>query len=147
MGYSIYIGELRIGKQVDEQTAKIHYILYVEPRKNDDAPAFGDVLSDYKNEIHSSNVAWKQTLKAVGLGSWIERLGLMLGADGVPKPITEKLVSEVNNAFNIYTSENPTLIPRFGSIEGEQYLARLMWLKYWVSWAYENCANPTFYWD
>lgn len=146
MGYYICIGELRITEQEDEQTKGLCYIFDTAPQKNDDAPAFGEVLSDYKNERHPSYTAWNQTLRAVGLSSWLEEFGLMSGKDGVPKPITKKHVSDVNNAYTSYTSENPEITPCFDLSDKEAYLARLVWLKYWINWAYENCANPTFYW-
>jgi hypothetical protein len=146
MGYYICIGELRITKYEKEENNESYYTFDVAPQKNYDAPAFGEVLSDFKNERHPSYTAWNQTLTQTRLGSWLEEFGLMSGKDGVPKPITKKHVSDVNNAYTSYTSENPEITPCFDLNDKEAYLARLVWLKYWINWSYENCANPTFYW-
>ena len=73
-----------------------------------------------------------------------EDLSLMPSHPGIAK-IHPEHKQRIDEVYKKYTTENPNVKPMMGSSTESSYLGRLVWLKYWIDWALENCECPAFY--
>jgi hypothetical protein len=165
MGYKLRIGNLNVQYFQDEEDPCIR--LRAECLRHDNAPAFGEI-TDYGNSREPSYTAWHDFAQFVGLYNLFfgnepfnkERVrddALLANHPGCV-PLTERHRCEINAALAAYKAKFPKAIPTFGkpAQEGEifwvdkenpeenAYMARLIWLHYWVNWALDNCEKPVF---
>lgn len=149
MGYTI-----RIGNAVPE-FSKDHNELWAEWRvkaeSNEWAPKFvNDDLTGNSNERSPSYSAWREFTRVVGLEDLFfkDYEGLMSSHPGC-KMFTQQHLDEVQTALIKYQAK-ATLPPGFDDWESTEpthdgWLARLIWLEWWMRWALANCETPAIY--
>ena len=165
MGYTLRIGELNVEYFQDEDDPCI--FLTAGHLHHDNAPAFGEI-TDYSNSRAPSYTVWSDFAQFVELYSLFfgnepfnkERVrddALLANHPGCV-PLTERHRCEINAALASYKAKFPKAIPTFGkpapegkffwvdkeNPEENAYMARLIWLHYWVNWALDNCEKPVF---
>lgn len=143
MGYSIYIGEAELEKEM--------YSGMYRARVNEkcllEAPSFaGDPLSNHKNGRHPSYSGWHEFAKKAGLKDFFfdENYGLMRAHPGCFLLKPEHL-SKIQETKTTWVEKHPNTIPGFMDIEKDDVLARLIWLEFWIDWSLQNCKNPAIY--
>jgi hypothetical protein len=148
MGYSITIGNAVpfFSKDYDE----LYACWEVESATSDEAPTFiNDQLTGNSNGRHPSYSAWSDFCRTTGLYDlfYKEWEGLIHKHPGCVM-ITEDDYAEVHNALEKY-KKTATKPPGFDDwrdsadkIAYDPYLARLMWLDFWMRWALDNCETP-----
>lgn len=148
MGYTLKIGEANIENYPEDG----YMTIGVESVENKEAPAFGEP-TDYTNSRWPSYTAWANFSRFVNLYEFFfdEDEGLIRQHPGVA-PLTEKHRETVNKAYDDFLIKYPNTEAGFAPDgkdedfpEANQWLTRLVWLKYWVNWSLDNCKNPTFY--
>lgn len=147
MGYTIKIGEARFHK--DEEFAFIG--INVRSERHEAAPAFGEP-TDYTNERWPSYITWSEFIKTVGLYDLFtdRERGLMRSHPGEALLIQkhQAVIHEALEKYRLASGKKPgfseTLLGEKipGQEDTDPYLARLIWLDYWVTWAVANCENP-----
>lgn len=165
MGYSLVIGERGSGRGWNARPELINH---------PDAPAFGEP-TDHENQRWPSYSGWEDFVQAVSeytpefalrFGQWERgntRPNTVLRKHPGVYRLWSKDVVLVEKALKSYLlfKHGMTLsdlkmgeypLPKWGDgfmsedqNNGDQNLARLVWLHYWVKWAVENCTTPVFY--
>jgi hypothetical protein len=145
MGYSITIGNAVPFHSKDE------YELYacwdVESATSDDAPTFiNDQMTGNSNGRHPSYSGWSDFLQKTDLGDLFYK-DLMEQHPGCVQ-IKPEHYERVHSALESY-QKIATKPPGFGTwtddvgeIQYDPYLARLIWLDFWMKWALDNCETP-----
>ena len=145
MGYSIKIGNAVPFHSKDE------YELYacwdVESATSDDAPTFiNDQMTGNSNGRHPSYSGWNDFLQKTDLGDLFYK-DLMEQHPGCVQ-IKPEHYERVHSALEDY-QKIATKPPGFGdwmnNVDGshyDPYLARLIWLDFWMKWALDNCETP-----
>lgn len=160
MGYTLKIGEIFVRKELmdedDQKTAYFHTGVISEEHKN--APAFGEP-TDRQNSRWPSYTAWSNFCDFVGLEDlfYNKEYGILREHPGCV-PLTQSHKEEIDKALENFKKKYPKAIPSYSTNvknimleedptwpEENNFMVRLVWLKYWVDWALENCENPAFY--
>jgi hypothetical protein len=145
MGYNIAIGnavpwfskedeELHARWVVDDGTCKIAL---------DNSPIFPGE-NDQSNGRSPAYLVWYEFLDKVGLTDvfYDERESSCHGI----RIITKDMRDRVKRAFELYKKTKPPGFNPHGATEDsaqfDAVLARLIWLNYWITWAFENCETP-----
>lgn len=149
MGYTIRIGNAvpEFSKDYNELWAGWR----VNPESSDCAPTFNnDELTGNTNTRSPSYSGWSVFLTEVGLHKLFfeDYEGLMSNHPGC-KMITQQHLDEVQTALIKYQAR-ATLPPGFEEFDPDNqeahthdgYLARLIWLEWWMRWALANCETP-----
>jgi hypothetical protein len=141
MSYDIYIGQRKwdIGRR--EHT--------VDPITTSDAPEFGnDEMTGKGNSRHPGYSQWSDFLRVVGLiGMFFDgESGLMRQHPGC-FPLDNDHREMINEAVAKWEIKHPELVGReslgFGVSDSESFYCRLLWLKYWIGYALDNCKKPS----
>jgi len=150
MGYNLTIGngEPSFSKDYGELSARWE----VEIVEHTTAPDFADDPTGQTNMRSPSYSAWSGFCDAVGLRAlfygdqsddgWLTRHpGCAL--------IEREHVEQIAGALKTYRAKWPGLTPGFSEAQNPtadslaaSYLARLIWLDYWVRWAFASCETP-----
>lgn len=148
MGYTFKIGEAVLTKL--EEDGEVFNVWDVADVELENAPNFpNDTLTGKSNSRHPSYTAWSDFCSKAGLYNvfYTVRGHLLHGHPGC-MPITEELCEVITEALEKY-KKTSTLPPGFeeecyynGEPNYDYHLARLIWLEWWVGWAFENCENP-----
>lgn len=141
MSYDIYIGEC-IAVANDE--GKYH--VTVARCVDQDAPVFDDdPMTGNGNSRHPGYSQWTEWCDTVGLTSLFfdGDKGLMRSHPGAFALRKEHLVT-ISNALTKWEERNPDSVPGFGNGQ-DAFLARLIWLEWWVRWALDRCQLPAIY--
>jgi hypothetical protein len=133
----------------------------VQRETSPEAPVFpNDVCLEPKANWRFVNYpAWKSMAEEVGLTKWLtdKDTGILHKNDEVT-PITEdhyRMISEaylLRSAFaegrpgwdsEEWDEETLGARPQVPGTHYDKYLARLMWLRFWVRWALDHCQEPS----
>lgn len=149
------IGEASIQLDQEYCTASIQ----VEPQYHENAPAFNEP-TDHTNSRWPSYTSWADSLRFAGLYDLFfnEENGLMREHPGVfPLSVDheKQIFVAIGKLKQKYPNAKAGYSPNINESKGvfedpdwpvfNNYLVRLEWLLYWVSWALENCKNPVIY--
>jgi hypothetical protein len=145
MSYSITIGNAVPFHSKDEY--ELYACWVVESATSDDAPTFiNDQMTGNSNGRHPSYSGWSDFLEKTDLGDLFYN-DLMAQHPGCVQ-ITSEHYERVHSALESY-QKIATKPPGFGdwmnNVDGSQYdpyLARLIWLDFWMKWALDNCETP-----
>jgi hypothetical protein len=145
MSYSIKIGNAVPFHSKDEDELYASWV--VESATSDDAPTFiNDQMTGNSNGRHPSYSGWSDFLKKTDLGDLFYK-DLMEQHPGCVQ-IKPEHYERVHSALEDY-QKIATKPPGFGdwmnNVDGSQYdpyLARLIWLDFWMKWALDNCETP-----
>lgn len=141
MGYTITIGELEVHKNPDDgiESDCISFSAAHEFHKG--APAFGEP-TDFTNSRWPSYTAWSGALRDAGLESVFFSDGHLIGGHPGVRLVTKELVSEVDAALQAWKVSHPASVATFNGENADNVLCRLIWLDYWLKWAFANCETP-----
>jgi len=166
MGYTFKIGELRITTETydeEDEDGNIYQETYdsydVDSMTLPNAPEFiNDPLSGQSNSRSPSYSAWSTFCKNTQLYDlFYDDRGNLIGGHPGYFPITQDVVDEIDMCtkacqristlppgFEGMPSYDPIMDEHCTPDEGkyDPYLARILWLDFWVKWAFENCKNP-----
>lgn len=144
MGYNLTIGELEIQKNPEDGLDSDCIRFSAKGMHFDHAPAFGEP-TDHTNERWPSYSAWSDFARNAGLYHVLfDSMGRSLvgGHPGV-RLVTKELCDAVENALGNHKKKYPDARATFeGEKEECATLCRLIWLDFWLKWAYENCETP-----
>ena len=140
MGYSLTIGQAEINYSHDPDDMICNVCVRDEYDKN--SPAFGDP-TDYTNARWPSYTAWTNFTEWAGLYNMFYEgdFGLLNKHPGC-LPLTIDHKRQIDESYERIQTEFPNLVACFNDTPESSYFARLIWLKYWVDWALENCEKP-----
>jgi len=137
MGYTLKIGELIRPTRGAEDTLDD-----VAELERDDAPAFAGDDAPQTNVRRPSARVWEQTVDALGLrGLFTGPRGLLARIPGAA-PLRAAHVKTVRAAVARYQAAHPRLVARFDAAPEAAFLARGLWLEYWMDWAVRTCRRP-----
>lgn len=158
MGYTFKIGDLITETYTDDDDGHSYTRYDVHNIVLDDAPEFpNDEMTGKSNGRHPSYSTWRIFCDATCITDiFYENRNIRGGHPGY-FDITEEIVVEISMALATYkkTSTKPPgfdgfpaydplagdwVIPDEGKYDG--YLARLIWLDFWVNWTFNNCKQP-----
>lgn len=125
MGYNIIIGELTT-HVVAEPGEQVSLSTWAEERRFDEAPA-DHVPTRYTNSRWPSYTGWSSFCDEVGLSD------LFFGSNG--------LMAEHPGAV-VLTREHLAIVEAVPDPEHGYTLDRLVWLRWWMRWALDNCKVP-----
>ena len=134
MGYTITIGELDIIKSPNDGIDCSCIFFDTKEERHDDAPALIEV-SDSTNSRYPTCTDWYNFIERLGLTSvFYDRFGLIGGYPGV-RLVTSELVEIVGCSKRDFEKKitNPKIDYDYN---------RLIWLDYWLNWAFKNCKTP-----
>ncbi len=139
----------------------------VQRTSSPDAPMFPNdsILEPKSNWRYVNYIVWVAMAEECGITAWLinNETGIIRDNESdVVKPLTENDYRIVNEAYllrsafaegrpgwnmdddelKIESKELGTL-PRIAATPYDQYLARLMWLRFWLRWALDNCSEPS----
>lgn len=148
MGYTIRIGNAvpEFSKDYDELWAGWR----VDPASHDCAPVFAnDEMTGNTNTRSPSYSGWHVFAEEVGLHDLFfkDYDGLMSSHPGC-KMFTQQHLDEVQAALIKYQAKTdlPAGFDEWGADsenpKHDGYLARLIWLEWWMRWALANCETP-----
>ena len=160
MGYNLIIGEavIKVEEDWEDQTDGIYVSVRAEGQMHPGAPAFNEP-TDHTNERWPSYTAWTAFLIAAGIkefffnynttdikgghpgGFALTKEDIIITEQALRRlkaryPDAAALIDQGTKYGDGYNSEDPC--------EGFGWVARAMWLHYWVKWAVENCKRPVF---
>lgn len=142
MGYTLKIGEATI-----EPDPEIFYIRTgVRGEEHENAPAFGEP-TDRSNSRWPSYNNWYEFERVFNLEDVFrdEKKGLITGRPNVAL-ITKWHKERIDQEYENFMKKYPDSKPCYNTeSDKDKYLVRMVWLKYWVDWALENCNVPAFY--
>ena len=157
MSYSIYIGEMTEEREVDEDTGVPYLKVRVMAVTHPEAPTFpGDKMTGNSNSRHPGYSAWWNFLREAGLPCPPDdpRPFLVETHPGT-RILTKADLLLVEEALARWKPTGPPGFktdPRWDKdhdpTDANDYdgvLARLRWLKWWMTWALENCERPAVY--
>ncbi len=142
MSYSFKIGNAEIDCDLDDG-----YIgLIIKEVRHDNAPAFGEPLSDFINCRCPDYTDWREFCEFTFLTDlFYENCGGILRDNPGIILLTRGHQKEINDAYQNFFKKYPHSKPGFETdSEPDRWHVRLVWLKYWVDWAIENCGYPAF---
>ena len=157
MGYTIKIGEAcwESPKEYDWDYAEegVYLRLDAKSEKHDNAPSFGEP-TDFSNERWPSYTSWYEFLKDANIVNFFyDKNERTIGGHPGGFMLTERHRAMVEGA-SVYLK---TLYPKAFEyaenggkwpdnkdeiIDGYGCCSRIIWLKYWVNWALDNCDHP-----
>ena len=152
MGYTFIIGNA-ILKEDKSDFPRLNSYWEVQPEFSENAPWFPGEIEQQSNIRSPSYSAWKQFCENTSLYEFFydERGHLEMGHPGCVG-ITQPDVDIVSTALKHYKRYKKTGLPPgfedFGACYENQPpnydcdLARLIWLEWWMRWAFENCETP-----
>lgn len=151
MGFVFLIGNA-ILKEDKRDFPKLNSYWEVQPEFSKYAPLFPGEIEQQTNMRRPSYTAWKQFCENTNLYEFFydERGHLEMGHPGCIG-ITKQDVDTVSAALDYYDRHNKIrLPPGFDDfdicydqpIKHDYNLARLIWLEWWMRWAFENCETP-----
>jgi hypothetical protein len=142
MGYTITIGQLEINKSPDDGLDCSCIRFCAAGASHENAPAFGEP-TDHTNSRWPSYCVWPDFLRDAGLYDvFYYDSGHLIGGHPGVRLVTLELVEKVDFALSSFKLNNPEIEAKFGDDEKGGTLCRLIWLQYWVKWAFENCEAP-----
>jgi hypothetical protein len=174
MSYDIYIGNGEL-VPVEYDEYETEYFRIIDGKKKffdvevkrlelEEAPEFpNDKLTGKGNSRHPGYSAWDEFCEEAGVYSLFfnDEDGLMKHHPGFALLKKEHIVSikqalenwKEAHPVTIDSNGNPDIIPGFESDELESQeivhydyiLARLIWLDFWMTWAFTNCENAGVY--
>lgn len=120
-----------------------------------DAPNLpNDDLTGQSNERSPSDNAWRDFCKVVGIldvmsvfyeiknpGKRTVKVRYPRGQREGFFEIKQEDLDAITAALTRYKAR-ATKPPGFGSDRYDAHFARLIWLQWWVEWAFTNCSNP-----
>lgn len=144
MGYSIYIGEAVL--ETDLEYLEASYT--VEEIENEKAPFWESIADPFRdasgktNGRHPSYGAMRLWTEAVGLYDMFynKESGFLEPHPGIRR-LTQDHQIAFQSALTNYKKKHPKSEPGWMD-DKDAVLARLIWFKWWVDWAIENCKNP-----
>ncbi len=140
MGYSLIIGEA-ININVDDLNLKVDVAEIIDMN----SPAFGEP-TDNTNSRWPSYTAWWDFCEFVGLrDKMFDETDNIHGGHPGYFLITEDFKNAVDFAHKRHMMRYKDAIAEYDTDRPQDYhLCRLVWLKYWTDWAFENCEIPIF---
>jgi len=166
MGYTFKIGNLKVEKLREEYTDDETGVTEVEEYESydtdsvvlDEAPIFpNDGLTGQSNARHPSYSAWSGFCDSTGIIDVFYDGKYVRGGHPGYFDITQDVVDAINNAVTKYKKNTvrqpgfdgfPIFDPLIGNYitpDEDKYdanYARLLWLEFWVNWAFKNCKKP-----
>lgn len=143
MGYTITIGQLEIEKSPDDGLDCSCIGFGAAGASHENAPAF-DEPTDRENQRWPSYSSWALFMKEAGLYDvFFYEDGHLVGGHPGVRLVTSEMKARVDKAMLDFVGAHPGLEARFvvTDVNGGT-LCRLIWLKYWIDWAIENCETP-----
>lgn len=143
MGYNLTIGELSIDKSPEDGIGYSCISFGAKGMRLDNAPAFGEP-TDYTNERWPSYTVWSDFARKANLYNVLfdyEGRSLVGGHPGI-RLVTEELCKAVQDALEQYRTRFPNAVAQFEGDDSNGVLCRLIWLDFWLQWAFENCETP-----
>ena len=166
MGYSIYIGNGHLTPVEDEEYTTpysriikgtlCYFDMHVEEVTQPDAPEFpNDEMTGKSNGRHPSYSQWGEFCRIAGLEDLFfnEQTGLMREHPGFAVLEEEHLIV-TSYAVSQWMEAHPDAVAGFEAFSWnddapvvgyDPILARLLWLDYWMNWAFENCEHAGVY--
>lgn len=143
MGYSFTIGQLVIEKQEENGLDSDCINFSAESKTLDYAPAFGEP-TDFSNTRWPSYSAWTDFTKDAGLyhifyDHYDKKL---IGGHPGVRLVTKELCDVVQEALIKRRTDYPNSVEQFEGENSDGVLCRLIWLDFWLRWAFENCETP-----
>lgn len=152
MGYTITIGELEVEKNPEDGLDSDCISFGAKGQNLDDAPAFGEP-TDYTNSRWPSYTSWSGALEDAGMYDLFFCEGHLIGGHPGIRLITKELVEAVAERKAEFERRHPNVKATYGNVSGpfesdadnpgeNGVYCRIVWLDYWLKWAYENCETP-----
>lgn len=142
MGYTITIGQLEVEKNPDDGLDCSCIKFDAQGARHDTAPAFGEP-TDFQNQRWLSYCTWADFMRSTGLYDiFFYDNGHLIGVHPGVRLVTKELRDRVTEALTSFSQKNPSVVAEFGNGEIGGTLCRLIWLDYWINWAFENCETP-----
>lgn len=144
MGYTILVGHAEYNSKY-ESGCLTHSVAEIF---REDAPIFVNEEGQ-TNYRAPSYIVWHEFCKETNIKDiFFDHNERIIGGYPGYILITGETVEYLRNALLDYRYKNRPKLPGFCSY-GEEIrndrdptLARLIWLVYWVTWAFDNCHNP-----
>lgn len=137
MSWDIYIGNAAITKNEHDG----EYILFVETIEHPNAPSWpGPDLSGKSNHRAPSYSGFASFCDVTGIkvGAFTEARG----SDGDCFVLTREDLASVTAARERWEKAHPGAVPGWGEHD-DFNLAKLIWYEWWMTWALDNCENPS----
>jgi hypothetical protein len=157
VGYTFKIGNAVPEFNKDDGVLSASWV--VEPAQSDSAPTFpNDCMTGNGNSRSPSYSVWSDFCQATGIYSvFYDRNGRLHAGHPGCVIISREQYERVSDARKNW-QQKATLPPGFEGFpkydketdsyetpdagKYDAYLARLMWLEFWMGWALENCETP-----
>jgi len=152
MGYTITIGELQIEKEPEDGLDCCCIGFSAKGEHHDNAPAFGEP-TDFENSRLPSYSSWSNALRSAGLYGLFFCEGHLIGGHPGIRLITKEFIDEFDLRKKEFEDKHPGVIATYGKVtslfevdednpECNSTYCRVIWLDYWLKWAFENCETP-----
>lgn len=152
MGYSITIGELKIEKEPEDGLDCSCIGFSAKGERHDNAPAFGEP-TDFSNSRWPSYSVWSDNLKSAGLYDLFFDEGHLIGGHPGIRLITAEFIAEFDKRKKAFEGKHPDVIATYGEVKNcfevdesnpscNSTYCRVVWLDYWLKWAFDNCETP-----
>lgn len=142
MGFNLQIGEAVIDCDADYCTISLSVI----DEEHEDAPAFGEP-TDRSNQRWPSYSNWHNFIEKFNLSDVFndEEKGLLREHPGISL-ITQWHKKRIDEEYEAFMRRYPNAKASYETDSlNDEYLVRMVWLRYWVDWALSNCKVPSFY--
>ena len=157
MSYDIYIGNAELDYCAEDDYPYVD--VQVAEAKHPDAPTFpGDGMTGNGNSRHPGYSAWADFTKKTGIHElfYDENEGLLRPHPGT-RVLLPKHVQAVEVARKAWEKSHPDSKPGWCCCQKcdsfmrekhdehrdlDAFLARLLWLEWWMKWAIKNCQRP-----
>jgi hypothetical protein len=143
MGYNLIIGEMIVHKNPEDGIYRDCISFGAKEVHFYNAPSFGEP-TDYTNQRWSSYIDWINFLRNTNLYSFFfdQNERILIGGHPGVRLVTEDLCKAVQDALEEYKTQFPNAVAQFEGDDSNGVLCRLIWLDFWLRWAFENCETP-----